>query len=740
MTETSNQERRVDPVTFEVIRHRLMAITEEQGAAVEAIAGSPHVSEAHDYNVGLYLPSGEVATMGRSIVTHSAAMASITRFVIEDCAEDPGFHPGDMFIVNNPWKGTAHAQDVAVVAPIFHDGELLAWTSSMCHMVDVGGSRPGSFCVDAIDCFAEGLQMPPMKLVDGGTIRTDLWNLIMTSTRMPAAFDLDLRALIGANNTALRAVGNLAGKYGTETVQSVMSTLIETSDRRLRARLAELPDVRLRSTAYLDNEGGSGVLYDVDLVLTKSGDTLHFDYSGSSPQAPNYINCTRSGLLAALAGALLPTLAFDIPWNAGLFNVLEIEAPDGLICTASRPAPVSGGALEAAWLVELTALEAISKLSAISDGLLTEAQAAPAGGPDQFVLSGVNQHGENFTHVVFDCVATGGGAYARRDGLWTQGQHSMELVKVANAEQTELEVPLVYLDRSLTIDSGGAGRKRGGQSLGATYLTRGSEVIRTVTSGHGWEVPNSTGIFGGFPGAQNDREVVLGSDMSSRLAAGSRPALAELEGERPTMHGRQGLLALGPEAVLSIVSQAGGGWGDPLDRDLGELADDLRYRAVSPDAASRIYGAVLTGGRIDVPASLVNRERLRRERAGWPVDRERPEQPAEQVRVAPMGDQLALTEGPDGRFVSCRCGYAISRADRPWREFAAMSVVSGVHGISRATRLADSLELRQYACPSCGVLHATDVVRRGDGHRNDIELLEPEAAYSAVRAAALVAG
>jgi N-methylhydantoinase B len=732
MTESTAPDLRVDPVTFEVIRHRLMAITEEQGATVEAIAGSPHVSEAHDYNVGLYLPSGEVATMGRSIVTHSAAMASITRFVIEDCAEDPGFFPGDMYIVNNPWKGTAHAQDVAVVAPIFHNGELLAWTSSMCHMVDVGGSRPGSFCVDAIDCFAEGLQMPPMKLVDGGQIRSDLWNLIMTSTRMPAAFDLDLRALIGANNTAQRAVSSLADKYGAETVKSVMSTLIETSERRLRARLAELPDVRLTSTAYLDNEGGSNALYDVDLVLTKRGDILHFDYSGSSPQAPNYINCTRSGLLAALAGAVLPTLAYDIPWNAGLFRVLEIEAPDGLICTASRPAPVSGGALEAAWLVELTSLECISKLATLSDGLIAEAQAAPAGGPDQFVLSGINQHGEMFTHVVFDCVATGGGAYARRDGLWTQGQHSMELVKVANAEQTELEVPLIYLDRSLTIDSGGAGRQRGGQSLGATYLMRGSDVIRTVSSGHGWEVPNSTGVFGGLPGAQNDREVVLASDMGARMKAGSIPALDDLAGTRPEMHGRQGLLALGPEAVLSIVSQAGGGWGDPLDRDLGDLQDDLRYRAVSQEAAERLYGAVVTDGVIDVAASESRREELRAVRRAWPAEQDPIGQPATPgERISPLGDQLSITRGPDGAFVNCRCGFVLSRADDVWRRYAGVATVTDVHAVSRAARLNGQLEVRQYACPSCGLLHATDVVRVGDAHRNDVELLELSAVLAA---------
>ncbi|MGH8967216.1 MAG: hydantoinase B/oxoprolinase family protein, partial [Actinomycetes bacterium] len=315
----------IDPVTFEVIRHRLLAITDEQGATLAAISGSTHVVEASDYNVGLYLPDGSVAAMGRTILSHASSMAAITRSVIADCGEDPGIGEGDMFIVNDPWKGTVHAQDVGLIAPIFFEGELLAWTGAMCHMVDIGGMTPGSFCIDATDSYQEGLQMPPTKLVDGGRIRTDVWNLILAHTRMAPTVNLDLRALLGANNTAIRAMTALAGKYGAGTVRTVMANLIELSERRLRNRLARLPDARLRARAFLDNDGGlagspENTTYEIDLVLTKRGDALHFDYSGSSPQAPGYINCAHSGMMAGIAAALLPTLAFDAPWNEGLFK------------------------------------------------------------------------------------------------------------------------------------------------------------------------------------------------------------------------------------------------------------------------------------------------------------------------------------------------------------------------------------------------------------------------------------
>lgn len=717
----------VDPVTFEVIRHRLLAITDEQGATLAAISGSPHVVNANDFNVGLYLPDGSVAAMGRTILLHSASMALITRHVIEDCEEDPGINAGDMFVVNNPWKGAIHAQDMGVVAPIFFEGELLAWAGAMCHMPDVGGSRPGSFCNDATECYQEGLQLTPTKLVDDGKIRSDVWNLIMAHTRAAPAVNLDLRGLIGANNTAVRAMTQLAERYGVETVKAVMAGLIDLSDRRLRNRLRELPDATVRSTAYLDNDGGLNEIYHVDLVLTKTDDQLHFDYSGSSPQVEGYINCTSSGLMAGINAALLPTLAYDAPWNEGLFRPVAVHAPEGLICNAKRPAAVSGGALEAGWLVEMTAIEALSKLVACSDELINEAQAAPAGGPDQFVLSGQNAHGDQFTHVILDCLATGGGAYGHRDGVWTQGQHNIERQRISNAEDMELETPLLYLKRGLVTDSGGAGEFRGGQSMGSTFLVHQGSSLKAMCNGHGWEAPNSTGIFGGYPGTQNIRDLVVDSDVLAQFGAGTHVSDPDdMSGERPQMHGRQGAFAVSSGDVLATVHQSGGGWGDPLARSLDALDDDLRYGAVSADAAVRLYGAVLTeAGSLDSAATTKRRGELKAQRRQW----DRVHTPSALTteglsRVRPLGAALELFVDTDGHgYAACKCGQVLCDSDAAWRDHAGEQIVRDVHEVSLATRLSDTLEVRQYACPGCGALLATDVARRGAPRLHDVQVV-----------------
>lgn len=723
----------IDPVTFEVIRHRLLAITDEQGATLAAISGSTHVVEASDYNVGLYLPDGSVAAMGRTILSHSSSMAAITRSVIDDCADDPGINPGDMFIVNDPWKGTVHAQDVGVVAPIFYQGELLAWTGAMCHMVDVGGMTPGSFCIDATDSYQEGLQMPPTKLVDGGKVRTDVWNLVLAHTRMAATVNLDLRALIAANNTAIRAMTALADKYTAETVRAVMGSLIELSEKRLRNRLAKLPDARLHSRAFLDNDGGlalsrQNATYEVNLVLTKRGDSLHFDYSGSSPQVKGYVNCAFSGMMAGIAAALLPTLAYDAPWNEGLFKPVHVHCPDGLICNAARPAAVSGGALEAGWLVEMTAIECLSKLAACSDELMAEAQAAPAGGPDKFVLTGAGENGSRQTYVIMDCLATGGAAYAHRDGVWTQGQHNIERQKISNVEAVEMDSPLLYLWRGLVADSGGAGRTRGGMSMGAVYTVHGGRDVTALNSAHGWEVPNSTGIFGGYPGAQNTRTVIHGSDVRAQLAAGRIPVVDELSGTRPIMHGRQGLYHLGEDDLLATVPQAGGGWGDPLERSLEALQADLDFGAVTPDAAVRVYSAVLDGeDRVDEAATQIRRAKIRGERRTWPTERPLPAQPqGPRTRLHPLGDGLDVIAVNGARWVACQCGVVLAPIAEEWRRYAGMSVVWDVHALGHATRLDQELELRLYACPGCGRLHTADVVRRDAAHLDDIRLLDAE--------------
>lgn len=719
----------VDAVTFEVIRHRLLAITDEQAATLAAISGSPLVTEANDFNVGLYDAEGSAVAMGRTVLFMAASIAQIVRYVIEDCAEDPGIEPGDVFVVNNPWKGAMHAMDMGVIAPIFSGEELVAWSGAMCHLVDVGGLRPGSFCIGATEMYQEGLQLPPAKLVDRGVLRTDVLQLILAHSRVPETVNLDIKGLIAANNTAVRSFGELVVRYGLQTVGAVMAGVLDLSERRMRRRLQALPDAVIRAVGYLDNDGAQpDEIYEIGLEMSKSDDTLTFDFSSSSPQAPSYINCTWAGLTAGVTAAVLPTLAYDIPWNAGLFRAIRIECPEGLICNASMPAAVSGGTLEATWMVEMASQEAVSKLAACSDDFILEAQAPPAGGPDMGLFMGINSEGERFAQVMLDVLATGGGAYADHDGVGTQGQHNIERTMVANAEALELLLPIVYLWRGLVPDSGGAGRYRGGQTMGCAWAFLGDSEVGVMYGGHGWDVPNSYGIFGGHPGEENRRVLLLNSNVRELMRAGVVPHVPEIDGAEQETRGRFGTAQLNSDAVYAIMPQAGGGWGDPLDRAAASVQVDLDDGCVSREAAVSVYGVVIDrDGHVDEDATTRRRDEIRASRRAWASAGSEPiaSLPGADVleRVGPLGEVLEIMTDGVEHFVGCRCGHVLCGADTNWREYVRMATATPAALGPAIPRLDSAIEVRQYACPGCGALLSVDVRRRGAAHLHDISLV-----------------
>jgi N-methylhydantoinase B len=711
----------VDPVTFEVIRHRLRSITDEQAARVRTVSGSKHVTEMSDYNVGLYLGDGAVACMGRTILFHAASMASMVRHVIADCTANPGVGLGDMFVVNNPWKGSVHGPDLAVLAPVFTpDGELIFWSGAMMHMADIGGMREGSMGLDATETYQEGLLLPPVRLVESGVVRQDLWNMILTHSRVPGATALDLKGLIAANNSAVESLLAMAARYGADALVAVMRTIVDTSETRLRRRIRELPDMVTHAEGFLERDRATGAIARVSVTLTKRADTLTFDFSGSSPQLANAANCTVSGLMAGVTGALLPTLAYDIPWNEGIFRPVTVICPEGLICNARRPAAVSDSIAGAAWEVDSTALACVSRLLAASDAYLREAQAGCGGRPSSPVLHGTSQHGERFVGRTFESLASGGGAYLAHDGAAAFGNHSIERVLISNMETIEQDMPVLYLWRGLATDSGGAGMRRGGLSLGCAYVAHGATPM-VGNQGHAWDAPSATGLFGGHPGASNYACLIEDSDVDSRLARGEIPAWETLAGVRCPSADLPGAVPLKPGAVLVSLPFGPAGWGDPLDRDVPDLQRDLDSGAVSPQACEAAYGVVISpDGGIDAAATSARRSELRAQRLRWPCGDTLTDTPAGSLtRRGPLSDQMELALDEAGRgWIRCSCGTPLSRADQNWRDFALVSTAPPA-GPGHPFRVGGELEFRRYCCPGCGRQHAADIRPAGAPHLHD---------------------
>ncbi|MDB5911693.1 MAG: 5-oxoprolinase [Ramlibacter sp.] len=698
----------LNPITYEVVRNRLISMTEDMRVALQSASGSPTVTEASDFFTGVYLPDGSFASMGFQVVFQAPVVGTLIR----EITRRPYFElrDGDMFIGNDPYIGALHQNDVQLTGPIFVDGELIAWAGVEAHETDVGGMDFASWSPKAKNVYQEGMRIPCVKLVDQGEVREDVLEMILTASRLPAQLGLDIRAFIATVNVARERMTALVRRYGAATVKEVMQRMIEGSETRLRARVASLPDGVYRASDFLEHDGHENVLYKIDLALTKRGEALHFDFSNSSSQAPGFINCTRSGLIGGVAGGLFPTMAYDIPWNQGLLTPCEIVAPDGLVCTAKFPAPVGSATVEAIWVVSNVVSAALNKMLAASPELCHRAQAVNSGTMATFNLGGRNQFGEVFGLHLMDPLAGGSGAFASRDGITAGGPINAPMPSIADVERNEQVAPLFYLHRRIAPDTGGAGSRRGGCSAEVALTLGGITQADSLIMTHGAEVPNSAGLGGGWPG----------STISQRFGRGAvADGVAQADGEWLELGPKPGHLPMTNRDVFSVTWQGGGGWGDPLDRDLTAVAEDVQAGTVSTSAAAAIYGVVLDAvGGIDRTASERRRDALRKERVGRS---RQPERGIDGTEISRLSETLRLVRSADGVHVVTRAGHVLCSGSTRWREGALRKTFDAAPAEHRI-RLHDGLSITEWYCPASGTLLAVDVHERGCVPEDDVLL------------------
>ncbi|MEL0145091.1 MAG: hydantoinase B/oxoprolinase family protein, partial [Alphaproteobacteria bacterium] len=378
----------VDVVTFEVLRHRLWELNDEMALMVGRISGAPSVYESGDFNVAILTPDGQGLYAGVFVVRQASALDIVVQSVIKMFGED--IHDGDAFMTSDPWYGALHAMDAAVVMPVFHNGERVAWTGVVVHEIDMGGSRPGSWCVGARDAYQEVPLTPPVKIVDKGKVRNDVEATFLRNSRTPEMNALNLRAKIAAQNMTGERLREIIDEYGRDTFLSVQQRILDYVERSIRQRLSELPDGTWYANAFLDHDGLANRLYRLRLALTKSGDHLTFDFTGTDPQAPGTINCARSGLVGGILQAAFPMLCYDIPWSHGaVMRCIDIISQEGTLNNALFPAGTSMATVNACQSTGNLVWEAFGKMYGCGGDLLREDVLARCyGGVNMSVIAG----------------------------------------------------------------------------------------------------------------------------------------------------------------------------------------------------------------------------------------------------------------------------------------------------------------------------------------------------------------
>ncbi|MFI0845879.1 hydantoinase B/oxoprolinase family protein [Mesorhizobium sp. IMUNJ 23232] len=598
----------MDPMTFSIIRHRLFRIVDEAVITLKHVSGSAITNEGHDLMVSLYRADGSLLMGGVGFLHHLTSAAEACKSIIRRFKGR--IREGDVFLLNDPYTAALHTSDIYLVAPIHFEGRLVAWSACFVHVYDIGAMNPGGFSPQSVDIYTEGFSSPGIKIVDQGEMVQDVIDTMLNMVRSPEMVMLDLRSMIACNNVARERMQALTAKYGYETVDAAGSELIRQSEMLFRARLKELPDGEWQSRQYLDVNGETAT---VRLTMTKSGDSLVFDFTGSSEQSRHAINCTKWASLGGLFAPLFPLLCYDITWNEGVIRPVEMIAPEGSIVNCTRPAPVSVATVAAIQSVNNAACATIGKMLAASDRYREQATAVWHANHFAIFKFGRNQRGGHSIGILTETFAGAGGARSFGDGVDIGGEIPNPISRMANVETAEANFPVRYLFRRRMKDSGGPGRWRGGSGgeLAIVPHKAPDGGIHYVISGKGARHPMSDGLAGGLPGAPN--KYVWVKKHGDGVADPAPPAGLPGAGEAVSW----GVFPLMGEDALYVRWNGGGGYGDPLDREPERVAADVADGLVGLETARDVYGVVLSSaGVADPDATLAMRDARKSARIG----------------------------------------------------------------------------------------------------------------------------
>ncbi len=554
MTESGAGEAPLDPITVEVIRHKVDGIANEMEDALLRSSFSPIVKEGQDASASLFLADGTTLAQACAIPIHLGTLIPavghiIAEFPVETMGE------GDVYILNDPYSGGTHLPDFTVVMPVLRDGRAIALSATMTHHQDVGGMAPGSVPTNATEIYQEGIRLPPVRLRRGAEFDEMLLRILRLNVRIPEVFMGDLNAQIAACTVGARRLGELAERHGDNHLSAIFDELIRRSETMTREALARLPPGRYACVGWMDNDG---VELDRPLrieVEARIGDgAIHFDFTGTSSQAKGPINCVPSGSAAAAYYAVRAVTDSEIPTNGGCFRPVSLHLPEGSLVNPRPPAPVNA---RSATIKTITN----TILGALAEAAPERMPAANAGALLVLAFGGADT--DRGVYIVSDLIAGGSGAGPTGDGVDVVESDATNCMNLP-AEALEMEAPIRLLNYSLRVDSGGIGARRGG--LG---VVREFEMLADgITLSHRGErhFSQAPGLAGGGDGASaysvviraDGREEVVPSKCQTVLNRGDR---------------------------LRVETAGGGGHGDPGARDPAALARDLADGKTHPAAA-----------------------------------------------------------------------------------------------------------------------------------------------------------
>ena len=523
-----------DPIKLELYKNILTSVAEEMGVTLQRTAFSPNIKERLDFSCAVFDAAGQMVAQAAHIPVHLGSMPLSVLAAIEHTK----MKQGDVIVLNDPYRGGTHLPDITLVAPVF--GEASAsnpnfFVANRAHHADVGGMTPGSMPL-ATSVIQEGIRIPPVKLIRGGQLDTDLWELILANVRTPTERRGDLEAQLAANRIGERRLQEMVAKYSISEIELYMQELCTYSSRMVRALLREIPDGIYTYLDFLDNDGITDEPIEIKVAIEIKDDAAIIDFTGTSRQVKGSVNAIYAITVSAVFYTFRCVAGVDVPSNAGCLEPIQIIAPEGTVINAKFPAAVAGGNVETSQRIVDVLFGALAE--ACSDRI----PAASCGSMSNITIGGHDvSRGKDFTY--YETIAGGMGARPTCDGIDAIHTHMTNTMNTP-IEAIETNYPMQVEQYAIRHGTGGAGEFRGGAGVvRALRILTDAEV--TILSER--RVFSPYGLQGG-EGGQCGRNVLIRDGEEHSLAG------------KATVPAREG-------DIIQIETPGGGGYGKAKTSD-----------------------------------------------------------------------------------------------------------------------------------------------------------------------------
>ena len=595
---------RTDSIALQVFQQRLIGIVREMRATMIHSAFSPAICELADLSCAILSAKGELVVQSEDNPQHIFPLLWSARELIRRYGND--IHPDDVFLHNDPYEGGTHLNDIALIVPFFVDDRLVFFPVVRAHWEDVGGTTHGSISGQNIEIFQEGIRIPLTRLRAGSPEFDAFLALLYANMRIPHEREGDFRAMMGTCEVARRRMLDVVARYGTGETLSLADALLDQEERRMRARLRRLPDGEVAFEGYLDPRPDLGITQRICARVRVEGDEIEVDFAGSSAQMEGPFNIGPSSAPTGVFIILKSLIDPDGPVNSGSFRPIKVLAPQGSFLNATYPAAV-GAMGDVRRSLESAVMGA---LVPVMPGRVT---GDTKGTSNQLLIGGVRGDSKR-AWLLYEAPAGGTGGFAGEDGNSTLRTFAEgDFTAIQPIEVVEQKFPLRLEECSLRPDSSGDGKFRGG--LGMRRVIRLLADSGSLSSVSDKNVIPPYGVFGGTAALQNAVGVV-------RQGKALHPSRTP---------GKVTNFRLRKDDLVVFESSGGGGYGDPLDRDVARVARDVQLGYVSPERARDVYGAIINDNGVDGNATRARRRQLRRGRIVLELVRE--EGPANELKL-----------------------------------------------------------------------------------------------------------